>query len=414
MTEHDHAERELSDPTQGSSYRWMILAVAFLVHATAIALIWQSIPPLKKAIAPTLGTGWETAVIIYSAFSFGMMFTQLPGGALGDRYPLRYVVGLGGILAGAATMLRIAVPSLLGQVVISVIATIGMGLVNPNLIKVVTDWFPAHQLGLGQGILLSGNTLASGLALSLSAGVVLSALGSWQLVFILYGGLTVLTGVLWLVFVRGPRDEERPIDPDTGVPFETGESIPLRQSISEVMRAPSTKWAIATAAVAFWAILGSLSVIPEFADMQPYDVPELVLGVPLYLGTVGALSLPVLSDRFGRAPLLKAGAIGLATGIVIIGFAPSLSVFVLGMVVSGFFGGGLNAMFYVLPGSLTDIKPAHVGTMSGVILSLANIGAVASTAASAQVLSAYGIQVAALFVALPPLLGLYFITKLRL
>lgn len=397
----------------GARYRWVVLAVAVLVHATAVALIWQSVPPLKQAIAPDLGTEWEQAVVIYSAFSLGMLLTQLPGGALGDRFPVRYVVGLGAVLAGSATALRFAVPSLAGQVAASLVATAGMGLVNPNLIKVVTEWFPREQLGLGQGVLMSGNTLAAGLAMALSGGAALSLLGSWGAVFLLYGLLTVGAGVAWLVLVRAPRGEERPVDPATGLPFETRADVPLDESLSAVARAPSTKWAVALAGLSFWAILGSLSVLPEYAEAQHYHVPEFLLGTPLFLATLGAVVLPVLSDRFGRAAALNVGVVGLATGIVITGVAPSLSAFVVGLVVAGVFGGGLNAMFYLLPGELTDIADAHVGTMAGVILSLSNIGAVASTVLGAQVLEALGVTASALVVAVPALAGPVLVSRLR-
>ncbi len=398
----------------GSSYRWVVLVVAFLVHATTIGLILQSVPPLKKAMAPALGTGWETVALVYAAFSFGMILTQLPGGALGDKYPVRYVVGLGGLLAGLATALRFAVPTLEGQIAVSVVATVGMGLVNPNLIKVVTEWFPPEQLGLGQGVLLSGNTLGGGIALSVSAGAALELLGSWQQVFLVYGALAVGTGLLWMATVRSPRGDERPADPETGMPFQTGERIPLRESVSAVFRASSTKWAIALAVISFWALLGSLSVLPEFADIQPYSVPEFYLGIPLYIAIVGAVTIPMLSDRIGRAPALRVSLLGLAGGIAVTGFAPSLTVFVLGLLVAGFFSGGLIAMLYVLPGELRDVDGAHVGTMSGVILSLANVGAVAATATSARILSAFGIEFGTLFVAVPCLLGLVPVAKLRL
>lgn len=398
----------------GVRYRWVVLAVAFLVHATCIALIWQSVPPLKQAMAADIASPWQQVVVVYAAISFGMMATQLPGGALSDRYSVRGVVAAGAVLAGAATAVRFAVPTLAGQVAVSVAATVGMGLVNPNLIKVITDWFPTDQLGLGQGVLMSGNTLAAGLAMSLSGGAVLAAVGSWGAVFVLYGGLTVAAGVLWFAFVRSPTDGERPQNPATGLPFTTGEQIPLRSSLSAVLRAPSTPWAVALSGLAFWAILGSLAVLPEFADAQPYAVPEGYLGTPLFLATVGAIALPVLSDRYGRCVGLHVGLVGLGFGILLTGFAPSLSVFVLGMVVAGLFGGGLNAMFYLLPGELTDIDRAHVGTMAGVVLSLSQFGAVVSTVTSAQVLAAHGVELSAAFVALPALAGVGLVGKLRL
>lgn len=400
--------------TDASRYRWVVLAVAVVVHATCIALIWQAVPPLKQAIAPDLGTGWEQAVVIYAAFSFGMLFTQLPGGALGDRFPVRYVVGGGAVLAGIATAVRFALPTLGGQVAASVVATIGMGLVNPNLIKVVTDWFPVRQLGLGQGLLMAGNTFGSGLALSLSGGLLLAAMGSWQAIFGLYGLLTVAAGLLWMLLVRSPDEDERPTNPETGMPFSLRKDVPLRESLSAVFRAPSTRWTVALAGLSFWAILGSLSVLPEFADAQPYHVPEFLLGTPLFVATLGAVSIPVLSDRFGRALALRAGVFGLSVGIGITGFAPSLGTFTVGMVLAGYFGGGLNAMFYVLPGELRDIDPAHVGTMAGVVLSLANVGAIFSTLVGARVLTVIGVEASALALAVPCLLGLVMIAQLRL
>jgi MFS family permease len=403
------------------TYRWGVLGVAFLVHATCIALIWQAVPPLKQAMAPTLGTEWGAVVVVYAAFSFGMMLTQLPGGALGDKYPLRYVVGAGAVLAGLATVLRALVPTLGGQIALSLLATVGMGLVNPNLIKIVTEWFPPDRLGVGQGILMSGNTLAAGLAFSLSAGVVLGVVGSWQAVFVLYGVLTVAAGLLWLLTVRSPREAERPVDPETGLPFQSDDGVPLRESLGAVARAPSTPWVVVLSVLSFWAIIGSLSVLPEFADAMAFDVPELVLGTPLFLATLGALTLPVLSDRFGRAPVLRVGVVGLATGILLTGVAPSLPVFVLGMVVAGLFGGGLNAMFYLLPGSLADVDTAHVGTMSGVILSLGQIGATVSSVLGAQVLENAdvvpgipAVAESAMVVAIPALLGLVCIRRLDL
>lgn len=398
----------------GVRYRWVVLVVAFVVHATCIALIWQAVSPLKQAMAPDLGAPWEQVVFVYAAVSLGLLFTQLPGGALGDKYPVRYVVGFGAVLAGVASALRFAVPTLAGQVAVSVVATVGMGLVNPNLIKVVTEWFPSRQLGLGQGVLMSGNTLASGLALSLSAGAVLGWVGSWQAVFVLYGGLTVASGLLWMALVRSPHEDERPTDPETGLPFTTGAGVPLRESLTAVLRAPSTPWAVALSGLAFWAILGSLAVLPEFADAQPYDVPEFVLGTPLFLATVGAVGLPLLSDRHSRRLGLNLGIVGLSTGIVVVGLAPSLAVFVAGMSIAGLFGGGLNAMFYLLPGELEDVDGAHVGTMAGVILSLSGIGAVAASVLSAQVLTSFGLLPAAAFVALPTLVGLVIVPKLRL
>lgn len=395
-------------------YRWVVLVVAFLVHATSIALIWQAVSPLKKAMAADLGVAWPNVVVVLAAIALGLVFTQIPGGALGDKYPIRYVVGLGAVLVGIATAIRFAVPSLTGQVAISILATLGMGVVNPNLIKVITEWFPSDQLGLGQGVLMSGNTLGIAMALSLSGGVVLAALGSWQGVFLLYGGLTVAAGVLWLVLVRSPREAERPRNVETGAPATSGDGVPFRESFPAVLRSPSTPWAVALIALAYWSAIGSLAVLPEYADAHSFTVAEYMLGTSPLASTAGALGLPLLSDRYTRRLGLVLGILGLVFGIVVVGFAPALSVFLLGLVISGFFGGGLAAMFYILPGELADIDPNHVGTMSGILLSLGQLGSVLGSIVGAQVMAAAGMEASTLIVAGPGLLGLLLLKRLHL
>lgn len=398
----------------GVRYRWVVLVVAFFVHATSIALIWQAVSPLKQAMATDLGVPWQNVVVVFAAIAFGLVLVQIPGGTLGDKYPIRYVVGLGAALTGVATAIRFTVPTLTGQIAISLLATLGMGVVNPNLIKVVTEWFPTHQLGLAQGVLMSGNTLGIAFALSLSGGIVLNVVGNWQSVFLLYGGLTAAFGLAWLLFVRSPREVERPTHVETGMPFTSSEQVPFRESLPAVLRSPSTPWALALIGLAYWSALGSLAVLPEYAAAQPFSVPEYLIGASPLASTAGALILPPLSDRYTRRLGLYLGIMGLTFGIIVVGFAPSISVFLLGLVVSGFFGGGLAAMFYILPGELADIDPNHVGTMSGFLLTLGQLGSVLGSILGAEAMAAYGIRASVLIVAGPCLLGLLLVTRLHL
>jgi MFS family permease len=398
----------------GVRYRWVVLIVAFFVHATSIALIWQVVSPLKQAMATDLGVPWQNVVVVFAAIAFGLVLVQIPGGTLGDKYPIRYVVGLGAVLTGVATAIRFTVPTLTGQIAISLLATLGMGVVNPNLIKVITEWFPTHQLGLAQGVLMSGNTLGIALALSLSGGVVLNVVGNWQSVFLLYGGLTAAFGLVWLLFVRSPREGERPTNVETGMPFTSSDQVPFRESLPAVLRSPSTPWALALIGLAYWSALGSLAVLPEYAGAHTFSVPEYLIGASPLASTAGALILPPLSDRYTRRLGLYLGILGLTFGIIVVGFAPAISVFLLGLVVSGFFGGGLAAMFYILPGELADIDPNHVGTMSGFLLTLGQLGSVVGSILGAEAMAAYGIRVSVLIVAGPCLLGLLLVTRLHL
>lgn len=395
-------------------YRWLVLAMVFLVHGTAIGLVWQAIPPLKAVLAADVGTTPSAVVLVFAAINFTLLLFQLPGGLLGDRFQLRYVVGVGAVLTGVATAARGLAPDFAGLLATSVLAGIGMSLVNPNLVKIVTEWFAAEELGLAQGVTIAGNTIGSGLAGSLSAGALLVALGSWQRVFLAYGLLTAGLGVAWLVLVRSPASHETPEYAHDGMATLLHEGESAIDALRGVFGARSTLPAVALTAVAFWAILGSLGVLPEYADAQPFAVSEVFLGVPLFVATFGALSLPLFSARVGRSGVLYLTATGLAGGILLTGVAGSLPVFLLGMAVAGYFGGGMLAMIYLLPGHLRDIGPARAGTMSGVLLSLGMLGGTVGPVVGATVLESTGLVESAVLVAAPLAVALPCTYRLRL
>ncbi|MFC7227110.1 MFS transporter [Salinirubellus salinus] len=400
--------------TTPDGYRWLVLAMVFLVHGTAIGLVWQAIPPLKAVLANDVGTTASTVVLVFAAINFTLLLFQLPGGLLGDRFALRYVVGVGAVLTGVATAARGLFPDLVGLLATSVLAGVGMSLVNPNLVKIVTEWFAAEELGLAQGVTIAGNTVGSGLAGSLSAGALLVALGSWERVFLAYGVLTAGLGVAWLLLVRSPSRHETPeyAHDEMATLLHEGESA--RDALKGVFGARSTLPAVALTAVAFWAILGSLGVLPEYADAQPFAVSEVFLGTPLFVATFGALSLPLLAGRIGQSGVFYLSATGLASGIVLTGLAGSLPTFLAGMVVAGYFGGGMLAMIYLLPGHLRDIGPARAGTMSGVLLSLGMLGGTVGPIVGATVLESTGLFESALLVALPLVVVLPCTYRLRL
>jgi MFS family permease len=84
-----------------------------------------------------------------------------------------------------------------------------------------------------------------------------------------------------------------------------------------------------------------------FYFFQPLYLQELgadpqqigfILGVVLAVMAVSFLPAGVLSDRFGRRPVIHSAWIGATLATVVMAFAPSLPVFVLGMVIYGMTG----------------------------------------------------------------------------
>ncbi|WP_254830819.1 MFS transporter [Haloglomus salinum] len=398
-------------------YRWVVLANVAVTHAVALGVVWLAIPALAPVVSDDLGVSTTAALLPYAVINLVLLVGQVPAGVLGDRYPLRWVVGGGVLLAGVGTALRAVVPTFIGLLLTSLLTGAGMALANPNVIKAVTEWFPPGQLGLAQGVTISGYNVGAGLAGSLSAGILLAAVGDWPDVYLVYGVVCVLVGVVWVATVRNPTAAERPdYSGAAGAPAAVAEGTAesTRETLRAVFGRRNTYVAVALAVCAFYAVIGGLGVIPSWLEAAPVPVPAWYAGIPLYAGIVGALTLPPLSDRVGRKPVLYLGLVGNALALVAGGFVATIPALVVVLVTAGVFGGGLFAMLYVLPGELPGIGPARAGTMAGALLALGQLGGTIAPVVGGRVLDTAGLRPSVLVVGLPPLLGVLAIRALEL
>lgn len=75
--------------------------------------------------------------LLYSATSLAPIVICLVGGALGDRYGVRWVVGVGGAIASVAALLRLVSHSFTPFFLCMTLRGVGYGVVFPNLPKLV-------------------------------------------------------------------------------------------------------------------------------------------------------------------------------------------------------------------------------------------------------------------------------------
>jgi MFS family permease len=71
-------------------------------------------------------------------------------------------------------------------------------------------WFQGRHLGTAQGIGAMGIGFGLMLGPLISATVLSPWLGGWRNVMYFYGGISVVMGILWLIFGREPVPEGRP------------------------------------------------------------------------------------------------------------------------------------------------------------------------------------------------------------
>ena len=211
-----------------SYYRWFILALSALTFTFVVAMPTMCLPVLFEEIRRDLNLSLVQIGTVWGMASLAGMFVVLAGGLLGDRFGAKRVLAVSCLLAGLAGALR----GLSGDFATLVATLFLFGLLTATIPPVVHKacgiWFSGRRLGLANGVVSMGMAVGFTIAAMISATVLSPALGGWRNVLFLYGGISVVIGILWLLTRSQPEQAESSENEVVTVPF--------RQALSRVAR----------------------------------------------------------------------------------------------------------------------------------------------------------------------------------
>ena len=172
-------------------YKWVIAGTAFLV----IGMAWGSTGAYGVFVTPlTQDMGWSRTAVS-TAYSINMMVAFSFGGWLSDRWNVRGVITVAGIITGAGWLLS-GWSNDLWQVYMfyGFIAGVGLGGTATPLTTIVVRWFPQRP-GTALGIIYAGFGGASAI-LPIIAELLISIDG-WRF------GFRGLSFLIWGAFIVG-------------------------------------------------------------------------------------------------------------------------------------------------------------------------------------------------------------------
>ena len=322
---------------------------------------WQLIASLAYQLFPALSLTQQQFSLIFTAPLLAAIFTSIPGGALGDRYGIRIVVGIAAFVAATSDLLRAFAPSFTGLFALMLVRGVAFGLIMPNLPKLVSVWIPRERSGLASGIY--NCSLNIGSATGLFTGPLFP---NWQTAFIFHGIAFFAAATLWMVFARtspAGMTVKRP-------------SIVAGLKIGAKSR---NIWLIAVGQFLFQGVLISFQGnLPKALTAVHQFSPQIAGAIAglLMLGLVtGNLFAPLISDRFGlRRPFIMFAALAGAVVLYTSWLAASGPAIWILVFVGGILMGTPPAIFYTVPAELPEIGHAYVGGASGIFVSAQNLG----------------------------------------
>ncbi|MEA5072858.1 MAG: MFS transporter [Eubacterium aggregans] len=189
---------------QKNSRKWLLLILLLAAFSVTFMtrFVWS---PLNSTVSEALGLSKIASGSFMSAFFIGYVITQIPGGMLADKFGVKYVISVGVLLTGLASIGMSFMAGYAQGMIFRIITGLGAGVVMACYSKVISENFEQKDRGIAFGILLIGPTVGLTLANQIGAAV-LTAYG-WQTAFRVVGYIAIAVAVILFIFIKNTKAE---------------------------------------------------------------------------------------------------------------------------------------------------------------------------------------------------------------
>ena len=342
---------------------WLILVCAWLM-GFALETPLFCVPPVLHIITEELQLSYAQSGFIYSVPLIILAAIAIPSGALADRIGIRKAAGIGVIVIAASSLLRGTATDFWPLLVFTCLYGVGLGLVLPNLPKLVGSWFPPQKIGFVTGVYTTGIVFGIALSMAITLPVVFPITNSFHGVFYIWSIPAVAAAIMWWIVVKEPAPGRRQSEP-----------------IAAVKRSSYRIWsngALWLVAILFfiinYVIFTWLGWAPQLmmAKGAPPALAALMASVMPWVSIPLTFIAPWASDRVGSRKLFLWPTFVLFALALVGAIYTPLS---LGWAIVVLVGLAAGAQFPIILSLIPDLVPAEgIGRASGMVMSIGYIG----------------------------------------
>ncbi len=351
--------------------RWYILTLAAITCTFTVAMQQICMTVLFKEISEDLGLSLVEIGVIWGIPALSGLLVVFTGGLLSDRYGAKRVIGIACLLAGVAGALRGIAGDFTSLLLFTFLMGMGVWVIPASVFKTNAAWFSGRPLVIANSVISAGMGLGFTVGSLISATILSPLLGGWQNVVFLYGGISVIFGLLWLLTVR---EMDLP-----GLADSKG-GVPLRQSISRVFPIKSL-WFIGLTLLGYSAcIQGVIGYLPTYLRNIGWTAAgaDGTLAAFSAISTLGAVPLALLSDRIGlKKAVLFPVLLVTIVGVALLPLVDNGMVFVI-MILVGVARDGFMAVCLTMSTETKGIGVIYAATAMGLAQTVLNVGSLIS------------------------------------
>lgn len=350
-------------------YRWVMLSVYMLIIIVN-QLLWITFAPITAAATQFYGVNDIQIGMLSMCFMIVFIFISIPASWIIDTYGIKIGVGIGAVLTGVFGMMRGMVGTDYQWLLI---AQIGIAVGQPFLLNAITKlaarWFPMAERATASGL----GTLA--MYIGVLAGMLLTPymtkIQGIDGMLYDYGVIAIISALIFILFSK-----ERPRTAPCHANQE--ERSLVYDGLKDTLTNKNFYWLL----LIFFVGLGIFNSVTTWIEdiLRPRgftaDEAGITGGIMIVGGILGALIMPVLSDRLRKRKLFiiiaLAGAIVGLTGVT---FAENYSLLLASGMILGFFLLSAGPIGFQYGAEIT--YPTSEGTSNGLMILAGQISGIA-------------------------------------
>jgi cyanate permease len=337
-----------------------------LTLALGYAAPLMCMPVLFKEISDELGLNLVQVGTIWGMVFLAGLPIFLIAGMLGDRFGLKRIIIFSCFSVGIAGALRGLSSGFISLAATAFLYGILSAIIMANMPRVSKIWFSGQRIGIANGVIATGMSLGFTLGAMISDTVLSPWLGGWRNVLFLYGAVSVMFSMLWLVTVREPGRDHASDAPGT---------VRMRQALAHVARIKSI-WLLGFAFFGYMGciqgVVGYLPLYLRTLGWAPASADGTLAAFNI-AGAVGAIPITLLSDKLGlRKTILIILMILAVVGTILLPFFNNELVWVLAFSI-GFTRDPSIALLIVMNLEHEKVGVAYAGTALGLFYTVSQM-----------------------------------------
>ena len=349
--------------------RWLMLTV-YMVMVAVNQLLWITFAPITGEATKYYHVSDLRIGVLSMCFMIVYIVVSIPASWIIDKFGIRIGVGIGALFTGIFGLVRGFAGT---DYDLLLMAQIGIAIGQPFILNAITKlaarWFPMEERATAAGLGTLAMYLGILLGMTLTPYLIIGS-GIGGMLYI-YGIISVITTVAFLILIK----EGPPTAPC--LPDQEERSL-VYDGFKQTLR---TKDFIILMVI-FFIGLGVFNAVTTWIEdiLRPRGFSTTQAGITGGLmivgGIIGALFIPILSDRYKkRTPFIIIALTGATLGLTGVTFATSYWLLLTSGAVLGFFLLSSGPIGFQYGAEITF--PASEGTSNGMLLLMGQISGIA-------------------------------------